>query len=266
MLLEKGDRAGREHAALERDGLAPPRLGALPRGVPGRGRGPAAAAVASGSTTESRWLESLGAPVTERDTGNPLTTGVRFDPGGLRDALLEAAGGARLEEPLTELPDRHAARARHRRLPGRPRARARARDLPRRDHLLLRAAPWSSGDGLTAGAWRRRAPLGGDGRVLRRATCPRRRRASTPDQFVAAGPALRAPRARARRERRELRVPDVVRDRRGRSGRRAARAPGPGTRCPTEALDETRARPQRRRRWWPPPSGRARRWSAAPVA
>src|SRR5213596_966987 len=28
------------------------------------------------------WLESLGAPVVTRETGNPLTTGVRFDPGG----------------------------------------------------------------------------------------------------------------------------------------------------------------------------------------
>src|SRR5688500_9649464 len=26
------------------------------------------------------WLESLGAPVTAREAGNPLTTGVRFDP------------------------------------------------------------------------------------------------------------------------------------------------------------------------------------------
>ena len=28
------------------------------------------------------WLESLGAPVVARETGNPLTTGVRFDPEG----------------------------------------------------------------------------------------------------------------------------------------------------------------------------------------
>jgi fumarate reductase flavoprotein subunit len=40
-----------------------------------------------------RWLESLGAPVVQRDTGNPLTTGVRFDPEGLTRALVEAAGG-----------------------------------------------------------------------------------------------------------------------------------------------------------------------------
>jgi phytoene dehydrogenase-like protein len=39
------------------------------------------------------WLESLGAPVVERDTGNPLTIGTRFDTAGLTDALVEAAGG-----------------------------------------------------------------------------------------------------------------------------------------------------------------------------
>src|SRR3954469_23765528 len=31
------------------------------------------------------WLESLGAPVVTRETGNPLTTGVRFDPAGLTE-------------------------------------------------------------------------------------------------------------------------------------------------------------------------------------
>src|SRR3954451_5565778 len=51
------------------------------------------------------WLESLGAPVVERDTGNPHTTGVRVDVLGTRDALLEAAGGARLGAPLAELSD-----------------------------------------------------------------------------------------------------------------------------------------------------------------
>jgi succinate dehydrogenase/fumarate reductase flavoprotein subunit len=40
-----------------------------------------------------RWLESLGAPAVHRDTGNPLTTGTRFDVEGLTTALVEAAGG-----------------------------------------------------------------------------------------------------------------------------------------------------------------------------
>ncbi len=34
-----------------------------------------------------RWLRSLGAPVLAEETGNPLTTGVRFDPAGLTAAL-----------------------------------------------------------------------------------------------------------------------------------------------------------------------------------
>jgi succinate dehydrogenase/fumarate reductase flavoprotein subunit len=38
------------------------------------------------------WLESLGAPVVWEDTGNPRTIGKRFDPQGLTDVLLRAAG------------------------------------------------------------------------------------------------------------------------------------------------------------------------------
>ena len=47
------------------------------------------------------WLESLGAPVLERETGNPLTTGVRFDTAGLTEALVRAAGEVRFEQPVT---------------------------------------------------------------------------------------------------------------------------------------------------------------------
>src|SRR5215210_3834528 len=41
------------------------------------------------------WLESLGATVVERETGNPLTSGTRFDSEGLTAALVEAAGDIR---------------------------------------------------------------------------------------------------------------------------------------------------------------------------
>jgi succinate dehydrogenase/fumarate reductase flavoprotein subunit len=47
------------------------------------------------------WLESLGAPVAERGTGNPLTTGVRFDTRGLTDTLVRAAGDVRFGQPVT---------------------------------------------------------------------------------------------------------------------------------------------------------------------
>ena len=96
------------------------------------------------------WLESLGAPVAERGTGNPLTTGARFDPRGLCDALGAAAGGVRLRSPLRELPAGvpvvlatggfHADRELLRR-----------HVTPEADHLVVRAAPWSTGDGLRLG-------------------------------------------------------------------------------------------------------------------
>src|SRR5436190_15234657 len=98
-----------------------------------------------------RWLESLGAPVVEPETGNPLTTGVRFDPAGLAGALLEAAGEVRLREPLREPPQ-----------DGTPLVLATGgfqadRELLREhvtseaDELLLRAAPGGAGDGLRIG-------------------------------------------------------------------------------------------------------------------
>jgi fumarate reductase flavoprotein subunit len=97
------------------------------------------------------WLESLGASVVTRGTGNPLTAGVRFDPAGLTDALARAAGEVRLGqeagaasgEPLVlatggfqgdpELVEGFV----------RPAA-----------PLRLRANPWSTGDGLRLGLGR----------------------------------------------------------------------------------------------------------------
>jgi len=94
------------------------------------------------------WLESLGAPIVTRETGNPLTVGIRFDPVGLTEALVRAAGEIRLGDPVTvtasvtdgplvlatggfqgdsALVERFVA-------PAAP--------------LRLRANPWSAGDGL----------------------------------------------------------------------------------------------------------------------
>ena len=89
------------------------------------------------------WLESLGVPVLGRDTGNPLTTGVRFDPRGLTEVLARDSG-VRLGEPLTRLHD------------GAPtilatggfqadRELVRRHITPEADSLLLRAAPSPSG-------------------------------------------------------------------------------------------------------------------------
>ena len=93
------------------------------------------------------WLEGLGAPVTERTTGNPRTAGMRFEPTGLRDALLEAAGGARLSAPLTELPSGAPVLLATGGFQGDP-ALVREHVTPEAGSLLLRANPWSSGDGL----------------------------------------------------------------------------------------------------------------------
>ena len=106
-----------------------------------------------------RWLESLGAPVTERDTGNPLTTGTRLDPEGMTEALLEAAGGpavngaaggVELGDPLGDAPGS---------VPlilatggfAASRDLLRAHVSPEADHAFLRAAPGSTGDGLRIG-------------------------------------------------------------------------------------------------------------------
>jgi succinate dehydrogenase/fumarate reductase flavoprotein subunit len=97
------------------------------------------------------WLESLGARPVQRETGTRFTTGARFDPRQLTDALLRAAGGeVQLGEPLRERPANvpvvlasggfHAAPdlvAQH--------------ITPFADQLLLRGAPWSTGDGLRLG-------------------------------------------------------------------------------------------------------------------
>jgi hypothetical protein len=86
------------------------------------------------------WLEALGAPVTGRETRNPLTVGRRFDPRGLTDMLVRAAGWGcvHMHAPLPDAPERPLILA-----TGGFGGRL-ARDLG----LPLRANPWSEGDGL----------------------------------------------------------------------------------------------------------------------
>jgi succinate dehydrogenase/fumarate reductase flavoprotein subunit len=92
------------------------------------------------------WLESLGAPVTQRETGNPRTVGMRFDPHGLTDALVRAAGPIALQQSVTR-PDGALVLATGG-FGGNP-------ELVRRfvspERLALRANPWSTGDGLQRG-------------------------------------------------------------------------------------------------------------------
>jgi fumarate reductase flavoprotein subunit len=93
------------------------------------------------------WLERLGAPVVARETGNPLTSGLRFDPGGLTETLVRRVGDLRLREPLTALPDGVPAVLATGGFQG-DRALVRERITSQAGRLVLRANPWSSGDGL----------------------------------------------------------------------------------------------------------------------
>jgi len=93
------------------------------------------------------WLESLGAPVVARETGNPATEGVRFDPRGLTESLARRAGEIRLREPLVELSGNAPVVLATGGFQG-DRALLRRFVTPEADSLLLRANPWSTGDGL----------------------------------------------------------------------------------------------------------------------
>jgi fumarate reductase flavoprotein subunit len=84
------------------------------------------------------WVESLGVEPVARETRNPLTVGRRYDPPALTDALARAAGdGLLLEAPFAEAQvlatGGFAAR------------------LARERGLVLRANPWSEGEGVDYG-------------------------------------------------------------------------------------------------------------------
>lgn len=89
------------------------------------------------------WLESIGVELLTRETGNPLTTGARFDPKQLVETL---ARDVRLGETTTE-PTILATGG----FPLR---------LAREKGLMLRANPWSEGDGLDLAVGRGAATVG----------------------------------------------------------------------------------------------------------
>jgi hypothetical protein len=84
------------------------------------------------------WLEALGAEPVWRDTENPLTTGRRYAPRALTRLLAETAGQVELGTPLADDAEPPILLATGG-FPGR---------LARERGLLLRANPWSDGDGL----------------------------------------------------------------------------------------------------------------------
>jgi len=93
------------------------------------------------------WLEAMGSPVVERDTGNQLTSGVRFDPRALTETLARRVGEIRLLQPLTELPEEAPVILATGGFQGNPNL-VRSHITPEASNLVLRANPWSAGDGL----------------------------------------------------------------------------------------------------------------------
>jgi succinate dehydrogenase/fumarate reductase flavoprotein subunit len=83
------------------------------------------------------WVESLGVEPVAAETGNPGTVGRRYDPRALTEALVKAAGDVRLETPFAEAQVLATGGFGAR--------------LARERHLLLRASPWSEGDGIAYG-------------------------------------------------------------------------------------------------------------------
>ena len=101
------------------------------------------------------WLESLGAPLVSAETANPRTVGRRFDPRGLADALVRAAGGVQTGRGF--VPDMG---------PGRDGPLVLATGgfpvrLARERGLSVRSNPWSEGDGVDFALARGAATTGG---------------------------------------------------------------------------------------------------------
>ncbi|MBA3364526.1 MAG: FAD-binding protein [Actinobacteria bacterium] len=106
------------------------------------------------------WLESLGVDVVYRETGNELTTGVRFEPESLTEALVRGAGEVRLEASAAPSADEAVILATGG-FQGNPALVAEyvAPAAP----LSLRANRWSTGAGLGAGLERGATLSGGMG-------------------------------------------------------------------------------------------------------
>jgi len=136
LVLEKGDRAGGSMLLSSGFVWRHRSLGEFHEDCPG-GDLELQRLVLDGLDEALDWLESLGAPVLERETGNPRTVGRRFDTRGLTDALVRAAADVRLREPFRDA---------HVLATGGFAAR-----LARERGLLLRANRWSDGDGLAYG-------------------------------------------------------------------------------------------------------------------
>ena len=213
LVLREGRPSGRRDAALVRRRLAPPRLRRLPRAS-----APAGSPSSSGSCStrldgDLAWLEALGAPVTERGTGNPRTTGVRFDTAALTAALVRGGGRGAPRRAAARAPRRRRRSCWPRAASPATRALVREHVTPEADALLLRRRRGATGDGLRLGSRPpapRRAPAWTSSTG---APCRRRPRASE-SRLRRPRPALRPPRHGHQRARGAHAARDVVGDRR----------------------------------------------------
>ena len=101
------------------------------------------------------WLERLGAPIVAAETKNPRTVGRRFDPRGLTNALVRAAGDVQTGRALGSDPETGPEEPLVLATGGFPVRLARERGLAIRSNL------WSEGDGLDLGLARGGAPTAG---------------------------------------------------------------------------------------------------------
>ena len=181
------------------------------------------------------WLESLGARPLERDTGNPLTTGARFDTRAADRRAAWPRPAARSASASRSPSCPAACRSCSRPAASRPTATlVRAHVTPEADELMLRATPWSTGDGLRLGLEAGGAAVRRDGRVLRaqHARAAGARRARRTSCALAQLYATHATVRNARRRGVRARAPG--RRSTSCSGPRASRARAPGTRCADE--------------------------------
>ena len=139
VVVEKGDRAGGSMLLSSGVVWSHPTLAAFRAECPG-GDPRLQRRIVEELDEALDWLEQLGAPVLERSTGNERTVGLRFDPRGLTEALVRAAGEPRLGTPFADAQILATGGFGAR--------------LARERGLLLRANRWSEGDGLAYGLGR----------------------------------------------------------------------------------------------------------------
>ena len=173
----EGRPAGRLDAALERGRLAAPRPRRLPARVPRRRPGAPAPPPRAARRRPARGWRSSARRSSRGTTGNPRTTGVRFDTRALTDGARPGRPASSGSASRCASCPASAARPRHGRLPGRTASSCAARDARSGPPAPARDAVEHGGRAPARARSRARRPAPGSTSSTA-ATCPRRRRAS----------------------------------------------------------------------------------------